>query len=98
MSSASSLRFDFLQAENRLRHQEEAAKAAGDSMANKHSEEVSQMRREAMDVKLKLHLAEAIVNKVVHHAEGELAAKAQAQIAALLPIPCQVNSTILDLR
>ncbi|CAE7949362.1 unnamed protein product [Symbiodinium sp. KB8] len=53
-------------------HKEEAAKAAGDSMANKHSEEVSQMRREAMDVKLKLHLAEAIVNKVVHHAEGQL--------------------------
>ena len=79
ISSASRLRFGFLQAEN---SQEEAVKAAGESMANKHSEEVSQMRREAMDVKLNLHHAETTVNKVVHYAERELAAKAQAQIAA----------------
>ena len=69
ISSASRLRFEFLQAENHLQHQEEAVKAAGESMDNKHSEEVSQMRRETMDVKLKLHQAETAVNEVAHHAE-----------------------------
>ena len=81
VSSASRLRSEFLQAENRLQHQEEAVQAAGESMANKHSEEVSQMRRETVNVKLKLHQAETTVNEVVHHAERDLAAKAQAQIA-----------------
>ena len=40
ISSASRFRFEFLQAENRLQHQEEAVKAAGESMANKHCEDV----------------------------------------------------------
>ena len=82
VSSASRLRSEFLQAENRLQHQEEAVQAAGESMVSKHSEEVSQMRRETVNVKLKLHQAETTVNEVVHHAERDLAAKAQAQIAA----------------
>ena len=82
ISRASKLRREFLQAETRLQHQEEAVRAAGESMANKHSGEVSQMRRKAMDVKIKLHQAETTVNEVVHHAERKLAAKAQAQSAA----------------
>ena len=80
---SSRLRLEFLQAENRLQHREEAVRAAGDSMANKHCSEVfSQMRREATDVSIKLHQAETTVNEVVHHAERELAAKAQARSAA----------------
>ena len=62
---------------------DEAARAAGKSMANRHSEEVYiQMRNGAMDVKRKLHQAEVTVHDVVHHAECELVAKTEAQNAA----------------
>ena len=61
ISSASRLSFEFLQAESRLQHHTEAVKAAGEGRANKPSEEVSQMCRNAMDVKLKLHHTETNV-------------------------------------
>ncbi|CAE7305654.1 Otud3, partial [Symbiodinium microadriaticum] len=51
-------------------------------MANQHSEEVAQMRREASEVNAKFHQAESTVNDVVLHAERELAARTQAQSAA----------------
>ena len=75
---------------DRLQHQEEAVRAAGESMANKHSEELSLVRNEAMDVKRKLHQAEITVNDVVHHAERELVARTEAQNAAN-SMPGQLN-------
>ena len=73
ISSASRLKLELLQAENRLQFQEEAVKAADErrGMAIKHSLEVSQLRREAMDVKIKRHQAETTVNEFVHHAERD---------------------------
>ena len=59
-------------------------------MANKHSEELSLVRNEAMDVKRKLHQAEITVNDVVHHAECELVARTEAQNAAN-SMPGQLN-------
>ena len=82
ISGAAKLRLEFVQAEARLQHQEESMKAAGESMANQHSEEISLMRHEASDAKAKLHQAESTVQNVVQHAELELAARSQAQSAA----------------
>ena len=82
ISGAARLRLEFVQAENRLQHQEESLRAAGESMANQHSEEISLMRHEASEAKAKLHQAESTVQDVVHHAELELAARSQAQSAA----------------
>ena len=82
ISGAAKLRLEFIQAETRLQHQEESLRAAGESMANQHSEELSPMRHEASDAKAKLHQAESTVQNVVHHAELELAARSQAQSAA----------------
>ena len=59
-------------------------------MANKHSEEVSQMRSEVMDVERKLHQAEAAVNDVVHYAERELVAKTDAICSKLACRMCTV--------
>ena len=86
ISGASGLRLELLQAGSLFQHHEEAVKAAPESMANKHSEEVSQMRREAMDVKIKLDQAETTVSEVGHHAERK------HKLRRLL-IPCQVSST-----
>ena len=49
ISGAARLRLEFVQAENRLQHQEDSLRAAGESMANQHSEEISLMRHEAME-------------------------------------------------
>ena len=40
VSGATQLRLEFLQAENRFQHQEEVLRSAGESLGNKHSEEV----------------------------------------------------------
>ena len=82
ISGAAKLRLEFVQAENRLQHQEESLRAAGESMADQHSEEISLMRHEASEAKAKLHQAESTVQNVVQHAELELAARSQAQSAA----------------
>ena len=78
VSSATQLRLEFLQAENRLQHQEEALRSAGESLANQHSEEVSQIQREAMDYKVRFHHAEATVSDVFRQAERELANRVKA--------------------
>ena len=82
ISGAAKLRLEFVQAEARLQHQEESLRAAGESMVNQHSEEISLMRHEASDAKAKLHQAESTVQDVMKHAELELAARSQAQSAA----------------
>ena len=82
ISGAARLRLEFVQAENRLQHQEDSIRAAGESMANQHSEEISLMRHEASEAKAKLYQAESTVQNVVQHAELELAARSQAQSAA----------------
>ena len=64
ISGAARLRLEFVQAENRLQHQEESLRAAGESMANQHSEEISLMRHEASEAKAKLHQAESTVPKM----------------------------------
>ncbi|CAE7572227.1 unnamed protein product [Symbiodinium sp. CCMP2592] len=78
LSGAAQLRLEFAQAESRLQQKEEMLRAAGESMANKHSDELSQMRREAIDYKIKLHQAEVTVSDVVAHAERELANRSRA--------------------
>ena len=75
VSSATQLRLEFLQAENRLQHQEEALRSAAESLANKHS---LQMQREAIDYKVSLHRARTTVSDVVLQAERELANPARA--------------------
>eukprot|EP00439_Symbiodinium_sp_Y106_P017543 s1383_g2.t1 len=78
VSSATQLRLEFLHSENRLQHQEDALRSAGESLANKHTEEVSQMQREVMDYRIRLHQAEATASDVVRQAEHELANRARA--------------------
>ena len=78
ISSATQLRLELLQAEHRLQHQEEQLRAAGESLATKHSEEVSQMQKEVTDYKIRLHQAEAHASEVVRQAERELANRAKA--------------------
>ena len=53
-------------------------RAAGESLATKHSEEVSQMQKEVMEYKIRLHQAEAHASEIVRQAELELANRAKA--------------------
>ena len=78
ISSATQLRLELLQAEHRLQQQEEQLRAAGESLATKHSEEVSQMQKEVMEYKIRLHQAEAHASEIVRQAELELANRAKA--------------------
>ena len=56
ISGATQLRLEFVQDETRLQHQEGAVRAAGERMLTSiRSEETSQKRRKALDVKLKFH-------------------------------------------
>ena len=78
ISSATQLRLELLQAEHRLQQQEEQLRAAGESLATKHSEEVSQMQKEVMEYRIRLHQAEAHASEIVRQAELELANRAKA--------------------
>ena len=78
ISSATQLRLELLQAEHRLQQQEEQLRTAGESLATKHSEEVSQMQKGVMDYKIRLHQAEAHASEIVRQAERELANRAKA--------------------
>ena len=78
ISSATQLRLELLQAEHRLQQQEEQLRSAGESLATKHSEEVSQMQKEVTDYKIRLHQAEAHASEIVRQAERELANRAKA--------------------
>ena len=78
ISSATQLRLDLLQAEHRLQQQEEQLRSAGESLATKHSEEVSQMQKEVTEYKIRLHQAEVHASEIVRQAELELANRAKA--------------------